>query len=111
MNNTCFAAFHCQACDKIVWWTVLNTKENVLDKFNLIKKCATEYEQIKRGFSAKMEDIIRTGEADLYNYACENERLFASLPYGSFDGMMNRCEIFIILLSKKFADFNNTYLT
>lgn len=80
-----------------------------------------------------MEDIIRTGEADLYNYACENERLFvilsyicrlgvlndsykyiiesffASLPYGSFDGMMNRCEIFIILLSKKFADFYNTY--
>lgn len=98
-----------------------------------IKKYATEYEQIKRGFSAKMEDIIRTGEADLYNYACENERLFvilsyicrlgvlndsykyiiesffASLPYGSFDGMMNRCEIFIILLSKKFADFYNTY--
>lgn len=109
MNNTCFAAFHCQACDKIVWWTVLNTKENVFDKFNLIKKCATEYEQIKRGFSAEMEDIIRTGEADLYNYACENERLFASLPYGSFDGMMNRCEIFIILLSKKFADFYNTY--
>lgn len=107
-------------------------QENTIE-CEYVKKYATEYEQIKRGFSTKMEDIIRMGEADSYNYACENEKIFvilsyicrlgvlndsykyiiesffALLPYGTFDGMMNRCEIFITLLSKRFNDFYNTY--
>lgn len=106
--------------------------KNDIEREN-IKENATEYEQIKRGFSAEMKDIIQAGEADLYNYSSLNERMFVilsyicrlgvlndsyqcivenffdSLSYGSFEGMMNRCEIFIILLSKKFSEFYNTY--
>lgn len=98
-----------------------------------IKENATEYEQVKRGFSKKMSDIVQIGEANLFNYASPNEELFVILsyicrlgvlhdnykyvvknffevlPFGSFDGMLNRCEIFSILLSQKFNGFYETY--
>jgi len=88
-----------------------------------IRENATEYLQIKRGFAASMNDIIQEGNADLYNYFSQNERMYVilsyicrlrvlnenyksvvkkfmnTLPYDSFEGMLSRCEIFIILLS------------
>lgn len=107
-------------------------QKNDIERKN-IQENATEYEQIKRGFSESMQDIVQAGKADLYNYANQNERLyviltyicrlevfhdnykcvvesfFQTLPYGSFKGMMGRCEIFIRLLSDKFDAFYNTY--
>ena len=98
-----------------------------------IKQNATEYEQIKRGFSEKMLEIVQAGQADLINYTSSNEKTFVilsyicrfvvlsehykyivesflkSLPYGSFEGMLGRCEIFVILLSEQFNEFYNTY--
>lgn len=80
-----------------------------------------------------MNDIIQEGNADLYNYFSQNERMYVilsyicrlrvlnenyksvvkkfmnTLPYDSFEGMLSRCEIFIILLSKTFDTFYNTY--
>lgn len=107
-------------------------QKNDIEREN-IKENATEYEQIKRGFSESMEDIVRSGEAGTYNYAdpieelyviltyiCrlevlhdnyqyDVERFFKSLPYGYVGGMMERCEIFIRLLSSKFNAFYHTY--
>ena len=107
-------------------------QKNDIEREN-IKENVTEYEQIKRGFAKKMEDIVQAGEADLFNYTSQNERLFVilsyvcrlgvlndkykyvvdnyfeALPYGTFEGMMNRSEIFIILLSRKFSEFYDTY--
>ena len=107
-------------------------QKNDIEREN-IRENATEYEQIKRGFSESMEDIVRTGKADLYNYASQNERVYViltyicrletlndnyryivenfiqTLPYGFFEGMMGRCEIFIRLLSDKFDAFYHTY--
>lgn len=107
-------------------------QKNDIEREN-IKENATEYEQIKRGFSENMEDIVRSGEAILYNYTDQNEKLyviltyicrlevfhdnykytverfFKSLPYGYVEGMMGRCEIFIRLLSDKFDAFYDTY--
>ena len=37
------------------------------------------------------------------------EKFFQALPYESFEGMMGRCELFIRLLSDKFAAFYHTY--
>ncbi|MCH5343015.1 MAG: restriction endonuclease [Acetatifactor sp.] len=107
-------------------------QKNDIEREN-IKENAIEYEQIKRGFSERMEDIIRNGKAASINYPSSNERLFVilsyicklgvlndcykcfvesffeSLPYGVFEGMLNRCEIAIILLSTDFEEFYNTY--
>lgn len=98
-----------------------------------IKENATEYEQIKRGFAGNIEDIVRAGKADLYNYANPNERLyvilsyvcrlgvlddnyrnivesfFEEIPFGWFEGTMSRCKIFLTLLSGKFSEFYDTY--
>lgn len=107
-------------------------QENDIERKN-IRENATEYLQIKRGFAASMNDIIQEGNADLYNYFSQNERMYVilsyicrlrvlnenyksvvkkfmnTLPYDSFEGMLSRCEIFIILLSKTFDTFYNTY--
>jgi len=80
-----------------------------------------------------MDGIVRSGKADLYNYANRNEEryviltyicrlevfhenykyvvesFYQTLPYDFFEGMMERCEIFIRLLSDKFDAFYNTY--
>ena len=107
-------------------------QKNDIERENIWKN-VTEYEQIKRGFSESMESIIQAGRANLYNYANQNEeeyviltyicrlevfhdnykhvveKFFQALPYGSFEGMMGRCELFIRLLSDKFAAFYHTY--
>ena len=94
-----------------------------------IKDNSTEYKQIKRGFSKGIEEIVRAGKAILYNYDNENEEMyvilsfvcklsifdgtyqyivekfFQNLNYGSFEGMMSRCELFIVLLSSIFDEF------
>lgn len=105
---------------------------NDLERKN-IKDNAIDYKQIKRGFARRMEDIVQVGEANLLNYSSLDEELFVILsyvcrqrilnnnyryavekfyellPYGVFEGMMNRCELFIILLSQEFCGFYNTY--
>lgn len=107
-------------------------QKNDIEREN-IKENATVYEQIKRGFSENIEDIIRSGEAISYNYTDQNEKLyviltyicrlevfrdnykytverfFKSFPYDCVEGVMGRCEIFIRLLSDKFDAFYNTY--
>jgi len=89
-------------------------EKNDIEREN-IQKNATEYEQIKRGFSENMEDIIEAGKINLYNYVSSNEemyviltyicrfdvfhdnyeyvveRFFKTLLYDSFEGMMGRC--------------------
>lgn len=107
-------------------------QKNDIERENIWEN-ATEYEQIKRGFSESMEDIIQAGKANLYYYASLNEEMYVilthicrldvfhdnykyvvekfmkTLPYDSFEGMMGRCELFIRLLSGKFVAFYHTY--
>ena len=111
--------------------------KDYLQKNDIERKCiqdnAIEYEQIKRGFASEMDDIIRVGKADLFHYSSPEERMFVILsyicrlgvlnnnykcvvndffellPHGWFDGMMNKCEIFVTLLSQKFNEFYGTY--
>ncbi len=107
-------------------------QNNDIEREN-IKENATEYAQIKRGFSKEMSAIMLSGEAIDYNYSSPTEELFVilsyicrlnvlndnykylvanffeSLPFDLVDGMMNRCELFIILLSDRFRKFYHTY--
>ncbi|MBQ7359524.1 MAG: restriction endonuclease [Lachnospiraceae bacterium] len=104
-------------------------EENDNEREN-IQNCATEYEQIKRGFARDMESIVRNGDAMLYSYASESEKLHVILTYickmkitnesyqclvESFFGnlsyyyggvdLMSRCRLFIELLNDELAEF------
>ena len=105
----------------------LEQNDNELEN---IQNYATEYEQIKRGFVQDMESIVRNGDAMLYNYASESEKLHVILTYickmkitnecyqclvesflgnlsyyyGSVD-LMSRCRMFVELLSDELAEF------
>ena len=98
-----------------------------------VKKYATEYEQIKRGFTESMESIVQSGEAALYNYSSnaemlhviltyickldiknENyryliEKFYGDLSYYGGSDLMSRCCLFIELLKDEFAEFYGTY--
>ncbi len=98
-----------------------------------VKKYATEYEQIKRGFAESIESIMRSGEATRYSYSSDAEMLYVILTYvcklniknenyryliekfygdlsyyGSPD-LMSRCCLFIELLKDELAEFYGTY--
>lgn len=106
-------------------------KENELEKESIYEN-ATEYEQIKRLFPDEMLSIVKSGDANILNYLNKNEEVFIvlsyvcryhifndsykytvevffdQLTYGYYDGMLNRIQILIMLLTEEFEAFYDT---